>query len=1159
MMTLRALITITLLFLYGCGGGGGDDGDSSPTPPSGNKAPDVSITGDTEFNEGAVVELAALATDSDGSIASYSWEQNRGPEVDIDDISSAELIFDSPDVSEDTVMVFRVTVTDNDGAQASKNVTITILDTPEITITAIDGYLQNATAWLDVNGNLELDDEPSTTTGENGFGRIYVPEIDDPGKYAVLVRAAADTTVDESTGELIELDFILSAAPGVTIVTPFSSLIYLDFLQRSAVDTSHNLNASIQNVAQRLAVEPSLLDEDFIAEDNDELTFFAANLVASTLFPATEDEFIALANADADSSQYASQLETIVTMVSQVVSYSERYQSDLSEVSLLFVPSSDGVSCEAGYQFSDELEVCVIDTDGDGVANDTDTDIDGDGVLNQDDVFPIDASESADTDGDGIGDNADNNPPSVSITPLGSVSAGSQVTLTANATDSDGTIDSYEWQQISGPEVSLSNATSASASFVAPAVSSDVELGFSVRVTDDAAESATATVYVLVEAPNIPPTVEVSVRDEIPESATTSLVANATDVDGTIVSYRWAQISGLAVSLTNTDLATVQVATPKVDVDAEIVISLTVTDNEGAESAVDIPLTIIDYENTLTTQAIEVVVLNTPSPASLEDAIGYEQYHFDHRTVGRLNLDGVSYLAEFSNGRWEIENVVLGSQISGVVEILDFVGDPLWRGSFEERAITGSTITVELERLPLNLSLSPIFDDSYDRCTIYRDELLRDFDIVQRQFPENTNITETGYWIVGNDGSGDFRLYNPCGATRILAHSTNETIHSYSETNERGYKTEFYDSDGVLVKWSQFSYPIESPSDVWEVDNFTLRDDGKNIVFESYGFSDNEYDDYCGETTFSLWNQVTLFDSGQIFKVNGGESHVFYNEECTPFASGSYYSYEFDEDGRIAYCSSGDESNSIGHENCSASEISRGNRGAALGPSELLGYIWDEIKFFSDDGEVPIVLSQYFPEVLGDKTLETSSTGSLEVTGYYPLVFDSVIEEQVTTKLGDFVMSNPDGWAQIKRNGDGTLNHRWRVVDGDLQYQLRYTGARDAQNRDIRDLRYNNQLNKYVVFYDNGMERYARWANISDFREKWSDSNGWSQWLESDSGVTVSYAFESGYYFVDAVYSGDFTAKFKLDGSVSCFNTERTYVPGAIISQVEFDCLDGPG
>ena len=48
-----------------------------------------------------------------------------------------------------------------------------------------------------------------------------------------------------------------------------------------------------------------------------------------------------------------------------------------------------------------------IDTDNDGLGDTTDTDDDNDGVLDIDDAFPLDPSESKDQDGDEIGDNTD--------------------------------------------------------------------------------------------------------------------------------------------------------------------------------------------------------------------------------------------------------------------------------------------------------------------------------------------------------------------------------------------------------------------------------------------------------------------------------------------------------------------------------------------------------------------------------------------------------------------------------------------------------------------------------------------------------------------------------------------------------------------------------
>ena len=48
-----------------------------------------------------------------------------------------------------------------------------------------------------------------------------------------------------------------------------------------------------------------------------------------------------------------------------------------------------------------------VDTDDDGTGDNADMDDDGDNVDDANDAFPLDSTESVDTDGDGTGDNAD--------------------------------------------------------------------------------------------------------------------------------------------------------------------------------------------------------------------------------------------------------------------------------------------------------------------------------------------------------------------------------------------------------------------------------------------------------------------------------------------------------------------------------------------------------------------------------------------------------------------------------------------------------------------------------------------------------------------------------------------------------------------------------
>ena len=91
---------------------------------------------------------------------------------------------------------------------------------------------------------------------------------------------------------------------------------------------------------------------------------------------------------------------------------SELLENWVSEGALADGSSSDPDTDGDGV--SDALDNCAdiansdqLDTDSDGDGDACDLDDDGDGVLDVDDAFPLDATESVDTDGDGVGDNAD--------------------------------------------------------------------------------------------------------------------------------------------------------------------------------------------------------------------------------------------------------------------------------------------------------------------------------------------------------------------------------------------------------------------------------------------------------------------------------------------------------------------------------------------------------------------------------------------------------------------------------------------------------------------------------------------------------------------------------------------------------------------------------
>ena len=85
------------------------------------------------------------------------------------------------------------------------------------------------------------------------------------------------------------------------------------------------------------------------------------------------------------------------------------------------------------------LTVQLLDCDSDNIPNDSDPDDDNDGVLDADDLYPCDPTQSADTDGDGIGDGDDIDDDNDGILDTYEDSAGS-----SNDIDGDGIVNSKD-------------------------------------------------------------------------------------------------------------------------------------------------------------------------------------------------------------------------------------------------------------------------------------------------------------------------------------------------------------------------------------------------------------------------------------------------------------------------------------------------------------------------------------------------------------------------------------------------------------------------------------------------------------------------------------------------------------------------------------------
>ncbi|QOJ15505.1 MAG: DUF1800 family protein [Planctomycetia bacterium] len=115
---------------------------------------------------------------------------------------------------------------------------------------------------------------------------------------------------------------------------------------------------------------------------------------------------------------------------------------------------------------------------------------------------PQDAGLNPDGSGtDVAGDQAGNSAPTavLAVTPVGGIGPGTVVVLDGSASsDPDGDQLQFEWKQTAGDAVSLA-ASGASASFAAPLVVQNVQLGFALTVRDGKGGESTAEVFPVVE------------------------------------------------------------------------------------------------------------------------------------------------------------------------------------------------------------------------------------------------------------------------------------------------------------------------------------------------------------------------------------------------------------------------------------------------------------------------------------------------------------------------------------------------------------------------------------------------------------------------------------------------------------------------------------
>lgn len=175
------------------------------------------------------------------------------------------------------------------------------------------------------------------------------------------------------------------------------------------------------------------------------------------------------------------------------------------------------------------------------------------------------------------------------------------VALNGSASDEDGDTVNLHWQQLTGPPVTLNNATTGDPSFIAPLVSpaqGSVTLTFQLIANDSdgpgdnaALDSIPMTVDVLVKHANRAPVADAGQNKDVPEETAVALDGSASyDPDQDQITYAWTQTGGVYVGLDTTDPAHPTFISPSVGpLGAALTFELIVTDNGAAAAAAAAP------------------------------------------------------------------------------------------------------------------------------------------------------------------------------------------------------------------------------------------------------------------------------------------------------------------------------------------------------------------------------------------------------------------------------------------------------------------------------------------------------------------------------------------------------------------------------------------
>jgi hypothetical protein len=561
--------------------------------------PTVDAGIDQEVAEGETVTLAAAGQDFDGATdtLTWSWSVHSGPDVELQGGGTASPSFVAPGVRDEVDLVLAATATDAEGLSGTDWTVVTIrsLNEPPTVDAGAPQVVAEGEAFA-LSGTAEdVDGTVESLTWSQVAGPEATGTDDGDGGFDGTAPAVAERT--ELVFELLAVDD--DGAEGRDVVT----VIVLSDNLAPVVDAGEEQTVDEQTT---VALDGSATDDGTVAStewtqlQGPAVVFSDASGLAATFeAPAvtTPTNLLLQLTATDDEGAVGIDLTSVLVLpvnpAPVVDAGPDQDVDEQTEVTLAGSATDDGAVASLEWVQLSGPTVALTDATTDTATFDAPavtaittlafalTATDHEGALGTDlvlvHVAPV------------------NPPPVVDAGPDQSVFGLDAVQLAGSATD-DGAIVSTEWDQVSGTLVSLSALDVLNPTFDAPDVAVTELLVFQLTATDDEGAVASDTVTVEVQ-PLVPinqaPVAFAGSDQQVASGSSVQLNGSATDPDGTIASYAWNQLSGPTVSLSSTSDPAGTFVAPVVDCPVQIVLELTVTDDDGAVDSDVVAITVL--------------------------------------------------------------------------------------------------------------------------------------------------------------------------------------------------------------------------------------------------------------------------------------------------------------------------------------------------------------------------------------------------------------------------------------------------------------------------------------------------------------------------------------------------------------------------------------